>query len=602
MDMIDNNLLKALGTLADGGNSLREQFHFDWNRQAAEATLALRYLFQPTGMADKATPGPMVAIVGGASSGKSTVFNNLLRGAQTSRVTAKGHATRGPIAAIHESRRDEAEAAFEVGLLFPSFERRPTTLNEGAQGEPGCLHIVYHNIPELRDVFLVDMPDFTSEPARQEGDIAMAMLPWFDRLIVLVDHERWFDCQTIGQLREESARFGQERFVVFNRSQAGELSEPQLAKLRQQADRLGAVGNMVLEFRHGRGCPVFPPGTLDSVEAHFHPPRLPRTDNVLTYLGQRAGQILNNNAERKARLSQLRQALDKAVATAVPSSGECLTALLNPAERRHLDILTRTLRIRETRDWLSQQADRIKATLRRKVPVLGSILTATSDATQDEPEEGVGDRQTIGWEVFRTRCKRQQSAIEKASSRSDFWREVRRWTGIGPSPLAQDLVDAQREEITELVSKIDSAVTTWNAKVEAECKGAYPSLFGAVGGGTVAAAIMLVAVTGPVSALTIPVAMGTLGSAFGTLLASVGAGAVAGGPMKRLMAVIQERLIKSPEFTVMRDAIEDYRGRILSFGQGATGESMAEAESLVLAEDGKLGIALTTICDAAEID
>ena len=70
----------------------------------------------------------VVALAGNPNTGKSTVFNNLLDGHLASRITARGHATKGPILAVHEDRvRPDAPAVAvhvaELGKL-PRHEHR----------------------------------------------------------------------------------------------------------------------------------------------------------------------------------------------------------------------------------------------------------------------------------------------------------------------------------------------------------------------------------------------------------------------------------------------------------------------------------------------
>ncbi|MBN2561333.1 MAG: 50S ribosome-binding GTPase [Phycisphaerae bacterium] len=630
--MTDTNLPSALECLAKHGKLLRERFHYDWSSQADEAVHALRFQLRQVRRENEDTRGrrqgrdgsydrpggtigepgrlpadrrelSLVAIVGGASSGKSTVFNNLVGGRLVSRVTAKGHATMGPIAAVHESHRDAVEQALEAGLLMPSFTPRVGSLDDNTEGEPGILHIVYHSVDALRGVVLLDMPDFTSELARMEGDIALGTLPWFDRLVVLVDHERWFDRQTVGRLRDESSQFGQDRFVVFNRDRDERLDPGQLARLKQQADRLGATDHLVLEFRHGRGCCTFPPGTFDPLtdSLNRYPPQ--RRRQLVRFLQRLATVVLNNNNERRARLARLREAFETVADRAIPSRAECLTALLTPDERRHFDVISRTLRVTETRQWLARQADRIKQTMRKRLPVFGTLLAPKKperDSAADTAD--TADRQTIGWEVFRSRSARQLAAIDEAAAGSDFWTEVRRWTDIEPPRGSPEWIDQRRDTVRSAVETLGKAIEAWTAKVESECRGVSPRLMGAVGAGSIAAAIVLVAVAGPVTALTLPLIKTALAGALGTLATSAGAGAVAGPALTRLLTVIHERLIGSAEFKTVERAMDEYRETIAAFGRDAANRSFAAACGLVVPEDDDLARALTGVCDAAETD
>jgi hypothetical protein len=606
-DITGSGLLDALVRLGKGGDHLRRELHFEWSPQTEQAVAAGRFLLEgqsPPAAAQASGSGgglSLAAIVGGASSGKSTIFNNLLGGRAASRVTAKGHSTRGPIAAVHEQRRDWAEAVLGSGLLLPSFAPRVSLLDDDVVGEPDSLHIVYHSVDELRDVILFDTPDFTSEPARMEGDIALATLPWYDRLIVVIDHERWFDRQTIGRLRDESARFGQQRFVVFNRSQAGPMAGDQQERLTQQAGRLAADGFVMVEFRQGRGRCTFPPETLAPVQRKLAEPHPPRRRALLRFLGHAALAVLNNNDERGARLAGLGAAMEKAGLTAVPSRTDCIASLMTHDEKRHLDVIARTLRVRETREWLARQADRIRQTLRHRLPVIGTMLPAPA---ADEPDSAADppDRPTVGWEVFRSRCRRQLAVIDEAASSSAFWIELQRWTKIEPPRSREESIDQQRDRVGEIMTRLDTAVKAWTAKVESECQGVSPHLLGAVGATALAGAIVLVAVAGPVTVLTWPVISVALGKAVGTLLASAGAGAVAGRPLTRLLAIIHEKLLGSDEFLAVGDMVEEYREAIARFGRAAAAESFAHAQALVLPQDDELTRALTILCDAAEAD
>ena len=596
-------LSAALTCIADRGASLTETYRLQWSRQSQQAALALRFLRDlnepPPSDGGRPVKLSLVAIIGGASSGKSTVFNNLLGGRMASRVTARGHSTRGPIVAIHEACRDAAAEFLDSGLLFPTFTHLQTGLDDNISGQPSAVHIVYHNVDALRNVALCDMPDLTSEPARAEGDIAVTTLPWFDRLIVLVDHERWFDRQTIGRLHDLSVRFGQERFVLFNRAREGQLSEKDRDRLAGQARRLEAGNHWVLEFRRGRGFCTFPPETFSELLVSINAGGLDRNKSLLRFLGSAATVVVNNNAERAARLGQLKDALHHAANRAVPSTSKCLMRLMTHAERRHLDAVSRILRITETREWVQRQADRIRLTLRRYVPVVGTLLAGDAGEPNGVSSD-TDDRQSNGWDLFASSCSRQSAAIREAEEHSDFWEEVRRWVSMDLHAPDADLTERHRSRIRERVSNLDAALDTWNLKVESECKGVSPHLVGAVGGTTIAGMIVLVAATGPVGALTWPLATGVLANAFGALATSAGVGALAGRPLNRLMSVVREKLIGSREFNAVQTAAEAFREEIIAFGCNIADSRFARAESLVLGENDDLVRALVAVAEAGE--
>ena len=69
---MDRKTTHALDTLAQGSRRLRAEWHFEWPAAIQQANHRLRF----GGLQSKVPI--VVAVVGGASSGKSTVFKNLL--------------------------------------------------------------------------------------------------------------------------------------------------------------------------------------------------------------------------------------------------------------------------------------------------------------------------------------------------------------------------------------------------------------------------------------------------------------------------------------------------------------------------------------------
>ena len=161
---MEMDLSHALDLLADQGRRLREQWRFDWPEQSQQTACALRFLLRA------GSPPTLVAVVGGASSGKSTVFNNLLEGHMASRVTARGHATLGPVMATCEQDRPRVESWLADGLLMPGFPRQDAQLDEEVHGAVDGLSTIYHPFDSLANIILFDLPDFTSEAAAREGE------------------------------------------------------------------------------------------------------------------------------------------------------------------------------------------------------------------------------------------------------------------------------------------------------------------------------------------------------------------------------------------------------------------------------------------------
>lgn len=583
--------LAALAVVGQHAGRLRDDWRFDWPARLEHTAAALRYQLTARRSA------PIVAIVGGASSGKSTLFNNLLDGRAVSLVAARGHATRGPILAVHEESEDAVLAQLQERRLLPAQSVERADLDAASAGTPNALVVATHQIESLRTALLLDTPDFTSNAAQQEGDLLWTLLPWFDRLVVVVDHERWFDRQSISQLRAQSTQFGQERMVVFNRTQEGPLEDPDRAALHQQAQRLAADPRVILEFRRGRGIPLFPPGTLDGVHQFVQRPPLDRTAALTRVLATAAVRVLDQNEERAARLVELRRALDAVVSRTLPTEWDCLTSLMTEPERRHLDVIARVLRIQETRTWVAAQTRRLEEALRH-VPVVGALFHRRNGPPAAPGPQA--DRTTVALAYAEALARHQAHETDRAAQASAFWAELRRWTRLEPAPVPADLTEPRRQQARDLVAAFDRALQVWNTRVTAECSTLNANVAGAVGLGTVALALVLVAAPGPVAALTLVTAKSAIAGSLGTVLAATGAGAVFGRQMGRLWGIVNEKLAGSQEFNEVRNAAARFRALLEEHARGLAAHAFAEAQSLVIPPGDPMLGALETLARQEE--
>lgn len=589
MDAVTGN---ALQQVVNHGRRLREVWHFDWEEPAQQSCARLLL-----NLAGKSVP-PLAAVVGGASSGKSTVFNNLLGGHLASRITARGHATLGPILAIHENHRSALERLMEGGSLLPEYRRTVIAVDDNAIGDAHTLSVLYHDVDGIRDILLFDMPDFTSDAARREGDVTLSLLPWFDMLLVVVDHERWFDRQSISLLGAESARLGQKRMVLFNRTVEGALREEDRAALARQAERLGAECMSVLEFRRGRGFCRFAPGALDEVAIFLRTPIPERSPQLLRLISRAANQTLNQNVERASRLQELGAALRAGMDRLAPGPFECMTSLMTAAERKHLDVVSRVLRVHETAQWLSAQTRRLQQALLR-VPILGTVVDAAG-LMGGENVETATDRAGIARAYYEAVTGRQVVEAHRIARASRFWEEVRRWTGLEPTPRTFAWSAALRDQIGRAGNHFDEAMKLWTAKVEQECRGIGPNLRGALGVGAVGLAVILIAAPGPLSALTLVAAKGAIATALSHLAAASGAGALLGKHLERLAAVATERLLGSSEYDAVQSAAAAFRGQLVSAARQQVEETLADASALLMAHEEPLKVALESLRRAGD--
>lgn len=585
------SMYAEIDAVAREGRRLREQWRFDWPEAVQQTATRLRYDVI-------AEPAPTwCALIGGASSGKSTVFNNLLGGRRVSRIAARGHTTLGPILATHERHRGTLRRLIDGGLLLPDLRPVFVELDANGSGAPDELLIACHALPSLEDVWLFDLPDFTSESARLEGDITLSLLPWFDRLIVLVDHERWFDRQAISLLRAESVRFAHERFVLFNRTGEGELQTVDRRSLEEQARRLDAEMT-VLEFRRGRGLVQFSPGTLEPVLAFVNRPRPGRREALRRRLAGAAEVVLNQNEERAARLREMEEALTRVLARTVPDARTCLLGLMTPAEKEQVAPIARILRLRGARAWIDDQAGKLFDSIGR-IPVLGAALGGgrrVHPSAMDNPIDRAGVARAYAEAVFR----RQIHELNRIAQGSAFWDEIRRWTSLEPRALHFTWHDDLHAEIEEAARTFDRALVAWLEKVRAECRGLSPHVRGAVGLGSLGLALVLIAAPGPVTALSLATAKTAVGAALAELLTAAGAGALFAKPMGRALAMMEENLLGTPEYHTVQQASGRIHDIFRRHAEAHRETVLSEASALVLEADHPLRGALQSLSSPSD--
>jgi hypothetical protein len=367
---------------------------------------------------------------------------------------------------------------------------------------------------------------------------------------------------------------------LFNRTRESPLCHDDRAALAQQAERLGSDGMSILEFRRGRGFCLFPPDTLEDVGTFVSSARPQRTEALLTVVADGANRVLNLNEERVARLDELHQSALAAIRRATPSARDVMVALMNPHEREQLDLVSRVLRIRETKRWLGAQTRRLQSAL-RQVPLVGAMVGGpgpSGDASRPDHT----DRVAIAWSYFETVGRGQTHDVNRTVRSSSFWDEIRRWTSLEPAPRGFTWDPVMKEEVRCTAGALDRSLGQWIEKVEAECQGVSPHITGAVGFSAVGLALVLIAAPGPVAALTLVSAKGAIGAALTQLLAAAGTGAVLGRPMGRLMAVVQEKLLGCPEFDSVQAAAASFQKQLEKTGRTLVSDVMKEARALVM--------------------
>jgi len=164
---------------------------------------------------------PVIGILGSANSGKSTLFNSIAR-ADIARVTPIPHQTTGPILA--------GPRGFEKAALDPSFLRPVSQKVEwtdeaaGLSGDSTFATVVPAWDGPDAPFVLMDLPDIGTVDSKEERQVALRMLPWLDRVILLATEESFAQAEhenierRLHMLRPERARA--ELYVVLNRRHA----------------------------------------------------------------------------------------------------------------------------------------------------------------------------------------------------------------------------------------------------------------------------------------------------------------------------------------------------------------------------------------------
>jgi len=325
---------------------------FGWSALDRNVCAAARYR-------RRVADGPaVVGFVGGASSGKSTLFNSL-QGREVSRISAHAHETCGPVAAVHERWLAPIEEWTREGLLFPGLQLVAQPAGEATTGSSGTIHLHRHDCGELSDVLVVDMPDVTSKMSADEGSVSRTLLPWFDALVVVVDEERWFDAVVFDETVDFARNLGPQAWIVFNQTAGADaLTEEDRRRLSEHARARHASGCCFSPYQPGAGFRPVNGATrehlaswLSSVDAATRGTELER------HLQRRCAELVHQNVTRAEQFSELRHAVDRELEE-LTRDANLTTDLLTEEERGLLGLGHRFLPLYEALQTVRRQVAR----------------------------------------------------------------------------------------------------------------------------------------------------------------------------------------------------------------------------------------------------
>ncbi len=310
-----------------------------WTSADQSAAAALRFILDTR---SKAAPNGqatmLVALVGGASSGKSTLFNSLIS-REVSRVSAHAHETLGPIAAAHADHLPQLHRWMDEGSLLVGFEPCRLDDQQAHVGAVGKVALCEHRLDELKNVLLIDLPDVTSQMSADEGAVARRLMPWFDGLIVVVDEERWFDAAIFDETLTFARDLGPSSWVVFNRTEHDDaFSDEQRERLADHARQQRADAFCISRFQRGSGFRPVATETREEVVRWLTAcDGKGRSDSLGKTLQRRCANLLAENVARSQALDALRRNIGQEIDTLADETRLSID-LLTTDERRLLGV------------------------------------------------------------------------------------------------------------------------------------------------------------------------------------------------------------------------------------------------------------------------
>ncbi len=333
MDRMNDRRADALKRLADPGVQVRlERLGLDWSPLDTNVCGAAWF------KRGHPEAPPVVGLIGGASSGKSTLFNTLCD-FEASRISAHAHETVGPLAAPAAEGLDDLRVWIDEQRMFGGLGVAADPTNGASPGSVSGVTLVARPGGALGEAVVVDTPDVTSQMSAEEGSLTAQLLPWFDAVIIVVDEERWFDAAVFEEHAGLAEAFGQSCFVMFNRTGEGPaLATAERSQLADHAAARRAAGHCVSPYRPGSGYRPLAPETRAVVLEWIG--RLPaggRSAALERRVRRRCAELLQCNVERVEQFEALCHDVDQEL---IRQAGDAhlTTDLLTPDERRLLGL------------------------------------------------------------------------------------------------------------------------------------------------------------------------------------------------------------------------------------------------------------------------
>ncbi|MBV8782220.1 MAG: 50S ribosome-binding GTPase [Phycisphaerae bacterium] len=441
-----SSLEARLAGIADATDSLRiySAVGDAVSRLRADCDAARFHLLRPS------DARPVIVLIGGTGTGKSTLLNRLLD-AQLTATSYLRTFTAGPIAATQTTDQwPDGWLGVKTTLLSP--EQMP------AVGQPDELMLITHDSPLLRHLHLVDTPDLDGDKLIHHGQADRAFR-WSDGVVFVVTPEKYQMTELLPYYRL-AKRYGITATFVMNKVERAAVVEDYARQLTQRGD---ATEDALPLFAVPRDDAGFEPPAERSLAALRHRlSQLPSADPATrkTAIARRIEDLLGRLRDQVlSPLKTARDEIDRLVAA--------LTAMETPVAGIDVNPMTEALqrRLQQRSILYLMGPGRVLDRVRQVPGVLARLPRTVVDVLRKAKNPAAAQLAETSAEIdFRSALIDQFTIVQtriddvvRQSPLSASWADEAYATSRLPVSLAGTIAD---EELAALQKWID---VQWNA-------------------------------------------------------------------------------------------------------------------------------------------
>lgn len=228
-----NSIHQALEILALSAGPLRT---LSFDAATAGPLLDLAALATLRNRLGKNRPA-FLGFIGCSGTGKSTICNSLV-GEDLSFTGWRAHNTMGPVVVGPSSFFSQLQDLERrvAPLFFPSYKRESVSRGQAQaeKGRPDVMRWVSWNDPAWGNLVIFDLPDINTTLAWEENLVALALQPWLDLVVFVVDEETLYHRGYEAPVKL-AKQLNQRRICVLNNrgSDRVDLNHPDLLAARE---------------------------------------------------------------------------------------------------------------------------------------------------------------------------------------------------------------------------------------------------------------------------------------------------------------------------------------------------------------------------------